>query len=83
MSGTKFDYRNTIYKLITKIDTILSQLVKTKRIANQNNIILKYISKLSECMLDTIPLPIEVISRENMDMQYDCEDLRTQDEFCL
>ena len=52
--GTRFDNKTQIVKLITKIESILLQTKKTKRVANQNNKILKNMALQTQYMFDTI-----------------------------
>ena len=51
---TRFDNKTQIVKLITKIESILLQTVKTKRVVNQNNKILKKMALQTQYMFDTI-----------------------------
>ena len=43
MSGTLFINQNLVKKLLLKVESILSQVVKVKRIANNTNKIMKSI----------------------------------------
>ena len=56
MAGTKYSYRFQFNKILSSIYTILSQVVKIKRISNQNNIVLKKVNKKTEYMFDTVQL---------------------------
>ena len=81
MSGTNNNYRFQFKKLSTKIDTVLSQLIKIKRVANKNNIILKHMTQQPKFVFDTIPHLTEVITSNDTNVHYDCEDMRNHEEF--
>ena len=78
MSGTKSNIKTQINTLLFKIESILAQTVKTKRVVNQNNKILKCINFQTKQMFDTLQqyIKIDEIQKKNML----CEDLQTNDE---
>jgi hypothetical protein len=59
MSETNYSYRFQINKILSKIDTILSQIIKTKRVANENNIIIKKVNKQIKYEFETIHHSVE------------------------
>jgi hypothetical protein len=54
MSGTNYRYQNLFNKILSKIDTILNQVIKTKRVVNDNNIKIKKVNKNLEYVFETI-----------------------------
>ena len=74
MSGTKSNIKTQINTLLFKIESILAQTVKTKRVVNQNNKILKCIKFQTKEMLDTLQQNIKIDEIQKKDKLF--EDLK-------